>query len=255
MLGLDDRIAGLGSAGSMALALAVAVLLGLRHATDPDHLTAVSTLVMSEERQGSHRAGLLGLAWGAGHAVTLFALGLPVVLLGHSLPDAAQRAAELAVGVVIVALAVRLLVRWHRGYLHVHVHSHGPVRHSHPHVHDEGGGHVRAFHEHGHAETLGRSPAAAFGIGLLHGAGGSAAAGVLVVAAVSQPAGAVIALALFATATAISMALCSTVFGVALTRQPVARRFAALAPALGTLGLLFGAWYALAAIQTVPYPL
>jgi ABC-type nickel/cobalt efflux system permease component RcnA len=255
VLGLDDRIAALAGHGGLALALAIAVLLGLRHATDPDHLTAVSTLVVSEERQGSRRAGLLGLAWGAGHAVTLFALGLPVVLLGSGLPESAQRAAELAVGVVIVALAVRLLVRWRRGYLHVHVHSHGEVRHAHPHVHEERGEHAHAHHDHGHAEALGRSPAAAFGIGLLHGAGGSAGAGVVVVAAVSARAGAVIALALFAAATACSMAICSTAFGAALTRPPVARRFAALAPALGTLGLLFGTWYALAALQSVAYPL
>ena len=47
MFGLDDRIANVGTGGSLVLALAVALLLGLRHATDPDHLTALSTLVLS----------------------------------------------------------------------------------------------------------------------------------------------------------------------------------------------------------------
>src|SRR5204862_2229695 len=209
MLGLDDRIAELGANGGLLLALGIAVLLGLRHATDPDHLTAVSTLVMSEDRRGPRRATVLGLAWGAGHAITLFALGLPVVLVGRQLPGAAQRIAELAIGLAIVVLAIRLLLRWRRGYLHVHVHSHGSMRHAHPHVHTDSGAHAQVPHRHRHAEeALGRSPAAAFGIGLLHGAGGSAGAGVLIVAAVSQRAGAVIALGLFALTTALSMALC-----------------------------------------------
>lgn len=77
MLGLDDQIAGLSDGGGLLLALAVAVLLGLRHASDPDHLTAVTTLILSGDRRGAPRAGSLGLAWGAGHAVTLSPLGFP----------------------------------------------------------------------------------------------------------------------------------------------------------------------------------
>ena len=93
------------------MALSVAVLLGLRHATDPDHLTAVSTLVLGDRHQGTRRAGALGLAWGLGHAATLFAFGLPVILVGRFLPEAVTGAAEMAIGVVIVALAARLLLR------------------------------------------------------------------------------------------------------------------------------------------------
>ena len=143
------------------------MLLGLRHATDPDHLTAVSTLVLSERGRGTRRAGRLGLAWGLGHALTLLAFGLPAVLLSAYLPDAVQRAAEALVGLVIVLLALRLLRRWRRGYFHAHPHAHGGVRHAHPHVH-EGSGH--GAHEHAHAEALGRTPLAAAGIGMLHGA-------------------------------------------------------------------------------------
>ena len=75
MFGLDEWIASLGGNGAMALA--VAVLLGLRHATDPDHLTAVSALVLSDQRDGARRAGALGLAWGLGHATTLLAVRAP----------------------------------------------------------------------------------------------------------------------------------------------------------------------------------
>src|SRR4051812_12935676 len=107
MFGIDDAIANL-NGGGILLALAVALLLGLRHATDPDHLTAVSTLVMSEDERGPRRAARLGLAWGLGHATTLFVVGLPLVVFGGALPDVVQRGLEVAVGVVIAALALRL---------------------------------------------------------------------------------------------------------------------------------------------------
>src|SRR3954447_20924632 len=124
MPGVDHWLAGLGD-GSLALAAVVAVLLGLRHATDPDHLTAVATLITGDARDGLRRARRLGLSWGAGHALTVFAFGLPVVLAGSALPEGVQRAAELAIGAQIVALAVRLLVRWRRGAFHTHAHTHG----------------------------------------------------------------------------------------------------------------------------------
>jgi ABC-type nickel/cobalt efflux system permease component RcnA len=252
MFGLDDWIAELG-AGGLLVSLAVALLLGLRHATDPDHLTAVATLTLSE-REPPRRAAQLGLTWGLGHACTLLAFGLPVVLLGRHLPEAVQRATELAVGVLIVTLAVRLLIRWHRGLLHVHPHSHGDVVHAHPHVHEHSRpNHARypVVHEHAHAETLGRTPLASFAIGLLHGAGGSAAVAVLLVAAMPSRTTAVAGLLLLAAGTALSMTLVTAAWGALMTRG--ARHVESLAPTFGTLGVLFGAWYALGAFGAVPY--
>jgi high-affinity nickel permease len=188
--------------------LAIALILGLRHASDPDHLVAVSTLVASEPENGVGRARRLGLAWGIGHSTTLLALGLPIVLVGLSLPRSFDRAAETLVGLVIVALGVRLLRR----------------RSSHPH------------------RT--RSSFRAFGLGLLHGAGGSAAVTVLLLATVPDRASAAIALVLFASGTAVSMALLSSGFGFALTRDAVVRRFGRVAPGLAVFSLAFGAWYA-----------
>ena len=246
--GFDDLITRL--AGSGALGLVVAVLLGLRHATDPDHLTAVSTLVLSDDRKGARRAGALGLAWGLGHATTLFAFGLPVVLFRKYLPAAFQRGAEVVIGLIIAGLAVRLLVRWRRGYFHAHSHIHGEVRHTHPHVHEERrDAHSEGDHPHAHAEGLGRSPLAAFGIGLIHGAGGSALVGVLLVGVAATPPLGVLALLLFAGATAASMALVSAGFGYALARGPVARRLDRFVPALGVASLLFGVWYMVGAIR------
>jgi ABC-type nickel/cobalt efflux system permease component RcnA len=245
MFGLDDRIAHLGAGGSLALALGVALLLGLRHATDPDHLTAVSTLIMSDRRMGPRRARLLGLAWGAGHAATLLLLGLPVVLFRKYLPAPVQHGAEVAVGVVIIALASRLLIRWRRGYFHVHPHSHGEFEHAHPHVHEhEPFAEHPHEHQHEHAEALGRTPLASFGIGLVHGAGGSAGVGILLISAIPNQTEAAFALCLFAGATAISMSVLSAAFGYALSRIELLRRVRQVVPALGMLSLMFGVYYA-----------
>jgi ABC-type nickel/cobalt efflux system permease component RcnA len=252
MFGLDEHIAGLGGGGLLVAAL-VALLLGLRHATDPDHLAAVSTLTLSEGEHGARRAGVLGLSWGAGHALALFAFGLPIVLFDSYLPAPVQAGAEVLIAVVIAALAVRLLVRWRRGHFHGHVHSHGPLTHSHPHLHEHGDHPEGHPHEHAHEENLGRTPRAAFGIGLLHGAGGSAGVGILLVAAIPGAAQGLLGLALLATGTALSMALVTAGFGHVLAREPVGRRLDMVAPVFGVLSLLFAVWYALGSLEAVPY--
>jgi high-affinity nickel permease len=223
MFGLDDQIANLGAGEAFLVVAIVAILLGLRHATDPDHLTAVSTLVAGD-RADTRGAGRLGLAWGLGHATTLFAFGLPIVLYRSYLPETVQTAAEMLIGLVIVALAARLLLRWRES-------RRGTGRHLH----------------------AARSPLQAYGIGLVHGIGGSAGVGVLLLASIPDHVEAVAALGLFAAFTAVSMALASTSFGWVLSRGAVQRSFVSVAPALGALSLAFGVWYALGAVQAVPY--
>jgi ABC-type nickel/cobalt efflux system permease component RcnA len=235
----------------LALVLAVALGLGLRHASDPDHLAAVSTLIASEPDDGTRRAGRLGLAWGLGHATTLALFGLPIVLFNAYLPHAAQRGAEALVGLVIMFLAGRLLVRWRGGHFHAHSHRHGHTEHRHLHPH----GPHRARHDHAHEPDarLGRSPAQAFGIGMVHGMGGSAGVGVLLLATIPSQAEAVGALTVLALGTAVSMAALSSAFGYAITRGPVLRRMLAFAPAMGVVTLAFGGWYTLGAVGAVPY--
>lgn len=240
MLGLDDSIAAFSSGGSVWIVLAVAVLLGLRHATDPDHLAAVSTLVAGGREQATRRAGELGLAWGAGHAVTLFAFGVPILLLDSYLPERVQQAAETAIAAVIAYLAVRLLVRWRRGEFHEHDHGHGDEEHS----------HLHAGHDHRHP----RSRLGAFGIGLVHGMGGSAGVGILLVASIESTPMAVASLALLAILTAVSMTMLSGGFGRTLVSRPVSSAFGAVAPVLGGASLLFGLWYATSAWSLTPYP-
>lgn len=223
MFGLDDQIANLGAGEAFLVVAIAAILLGLRHATDPDHLTAVSTLVAGD-RADTRGAGRLGLAWGLGHATTLFAFGLPIVLYRSYLPETLQTAAETLIGLVIVALAARLLLRWRES-------RRGTDRHLH----------------------AARSPLQAYGIGLVHGIGGSAGVGVLLLASIPDHVEAVAALGLFAAFTAVSMSLASTSFGWVLSRGAVQRSFVSVAPALGALSLAFGVWYSLGAVQAVPY--
>jgi cytochrome c biogenesis protein CcdA len=224
-----------GYTAPVLMPLLVALLLGLRHATDPDHLTAVSTLLLNQRDSGVRRAGVLGVAWGVGHAATLFAFGLPVVLFGRYLPGMVHQIAEASVGLIVIILSARLLIRWRKGQFHHHVHAHGPVRHAHP-----------------HAESLGRTPLTSFGIGLVHGVGGSAGAGVLLVGSMAGTSGAALVLLTFAAATAVSMALLSTLFGYLLTRRVLRRRLDDLVPLFGAAGVLFGVWYSLGAWSIGP---
>jgi ABC-type nickel/cobalt efflux system permease component RcnA len=245
MFGLDNWIASLSDGTALVMVLGVAVLLGLRHATDPDHLAAVTTLLSSDRERGGRGAGKLGLAWGSGHATTLFAFGVPIVLFKAFLPEPVQQGAETTVGLVIIALAVWLLVRWRRGLFHLHLHAHDGGAHLHGHVHPSS--------PHGHAVRPARTPWQAYAIGLVHGMGGSAGVGVLLLATIHDRAVALAALGLFAVCTAISMTVLSSGFGMTLSSRRVARSFERLAPLLGLASLAFGVWYALGAVSLVPY--
>jgi ABC-type nickel/cobalt efflux system permease component RcnA len=231
------------------IAFGGAVLLGLRHVGDPDHLTAVATLAVSDPRAGARRAGWLGLAWGAGHAVTFLALGVGVIAIGRALPAPVRSALEVMVGVVIAALALRLLWRWWRGLLHSHPHSHGDVHHSHPHLHEPRHGRpATERHRHDRHDHRHRSPLTAFGVGLLHGAGGSAAIGVLVLGAFAEVGPALSALVLIALATTAAMTLFSAALGSAVASPRLAAGFERLVPAFGVAALAFGMWYAMAPV-------
>ncbi len=232
MFGLDDWLAGLSQGGSVLVVILVATLLGLRHATDPDHLAAVTTLVASGRERATRSAARLGAWWGLGHAVTLVAFGLPILLAERFLPERVQQGAETAVAALIVFLAIRLLVRWRHGmFATVDADT------------------AAAGHRHGVRTRFG-----AFGIGLVHGMGGSAGVGVLLLAAIPDETVAVAALLVLALFTAVSMTIVTTGFGATLSMPAVARSVAGVAPALGLASLAFGVWYAAAAWSLAPYP-
>lgn len=222
------------------VALGFALLLGLRHATDPDHLVAVSTLVAGNDKEPGRAGARLGALWGAGHALALFAIGLPVVLAHAVLPELAQRLAESAIGAIIVLLAVRLLVRWRRGGYHMHTHAHGPCAHMHLHAHGDAKDHL-------HKHVTSRTPLQAFLIGVTHGVGGSAAVALLLLASIPGQAWAALALVIFAGGTALSMSALSGVWGWLLGTNALRARFRAAVAPLGVFGILFGIVYAVAA--------
>ena len=231
MFGLDEQIASFSAGTTIGVVILVALVLGLRHATDPDHLAAVTTLLASGRGRAVRSAARLGFVWGLGHATSLFTFGLPVVLYRAYLPESVQRGAETAVGVMIVLLALALLNRWRRDRFHVHVHEHDGERHSHG----------------------ARTPLQAYLIGVVHGIGGTAGVGVLLLASIPSHSLAIVCLGVFAFFTAVSMSLLSSAFGMTLSRPRVRRSFGRLAPALGVVSLVFGVWYALGAQSLVPY--
>ena len=232
MFGLDDWIAGMSEGASIGVVLFVAVLLGLRHATDPDHIAAMTTLIASGREKVTRSAAGLGAWWGVGHGITLVVFGIPILLAERYLPERVQQSAETAVAVLIVFLAVRLLVRWRHGYFDLHAHPH-PDR------------------DHRHQV---RTPAGALGVGLVHGMGGSAGVGVLLLAAIPSETVAVASLLLLALFTAVSMTIVTVGFGLTLTARPVAAVSNTVIPALGALSIAFGVWYAAAAWSLAPYP-
>ncbi len=247
---LDHILPQLPGAASLPIVLGLALLLGIRHATDPDHLAAVTTLLGGDARPNARAAMRLGLAWGAGHALTLSALGAPAILAQPYLPQRLQRAAEALVGLVIVVLAARLLRRWRNERLHVHVHEHpGGAQHAHIHAHPRG---LSTHHtDHGHPARP-RTPTAAFGIGLVHGVAGSAGPALLLLASLESKVLAIASLLLLAFGTAVSMGALSTGFGLALARAPARPALRRIVPLLGVSSLCFGAWYGLTALSVIP---
>ncbi len=154
----------------------LSLLLGFRHAFEPDHLAAVSTLAT---RQGSVlRASWLGIAWGLGHTASVGLVALLVIGAGLSLPQRLWPAADFLVGMLLVALGAAVLWRYARGRWHLHSHTHDGTPHLHLHSHAPP---QSAGHTHPHTRwDLRRS----LGFGLLHGLAGSGAIVVLLIATV-----------------------------------------------------------------------
>ncbi len=233
---LDTWLAGLLAGAPLLVSLGIAFVLGLRHASDPDHLVAVTSLVAADD--GDVRsAARLGTWWGLGHATMLLVVGLPLIALKSQLPAWLERGAEVGIGLVILLLAVRLLVKWKRGDYAIGPHGHESAAGDHRHVrHGES-----SAHRHHHLRT----PRQAFAIGTLHGLAGTGAVVLLLVAGMPNRLEAAAALAVFAPMTVVSMAACTSAFAWALTRplvEPLYRRL--LIPVFGAFGLIFGLWYA-----------
>ncbi len=238
---LDSALTGLFDGAPLLVALGIAFVLGLRHASDPDHLVAVTSLVAADGGD-ARGAAKLGAWWGVGHATALLALGIPLIVFKSELPAWLESGAEIAIGVVIIVLAARVIWKWVRGDFRAGRHSHAPVAEP-----DSAGGahtHLRHGGEPEHQHTKVRTPRQAVGIGLLHGLAGTGAVVVLLLAALPSQLEAALALAVFAPMSIVSMALCTTAFAWLLTRRVIDPLYrTVLIPAFGLFGVTFGLWY------------
>jgi len=237
---VDAFLTGLFDGAPLLVALGIVLLLGLRHASDPDHLVAVTSLVAAEDGD-ARSAARLGAWWGAGHAVALVALGVPLIVFKTALPGWLETASEKAIGVVILGLAGRVVFKWVRGDYRALAHAHDgpsrPDRHGYRrHLRRAGGS------DHRHIQVRSRGQAAS--IGLIHGLAGTGGVVVLLIAALPSRLEAALALAVFAPMSIASMAACTAAFAWVLTRpiiEPLYR--GVLIPALGLSGVAFGLWY------------
>src|SRR5260370_31626211 len=213
------------NAAPLAIAL-LGLILGMRHATDPDHVIAITTILSRERRLSV--ATRIGIVWGLGHTLTVLLVGAAIIIFKIALPTRLGLAMEFAVAIVLILLGVgaatgviRKAASRMRGgssrdadlVVHAHAHSHDGAIHAHPHVH------VRDYathHDHPiPAAALPTFPARrpllrSFPVGLVHGLAGSAAIALLVLSAIPDPMWATLYLAIFCIGTIIGMGLIIT---------------------------------------------
>jgi high-affinity nickel permease len=252
--------------------LAVGFFLGMRHATDPDHVIAVTTIVSNQ--RNSMRAALIGAFWGVGHTVTIFVVGAGIILFNLVIPVRLGLSMELSVAVMLIILGLANVAAFLRSMpdkllpagsmpagsiraddgaevVHSHAHSHGDFVHSHPHAHvPESHPHAdhtpvawldRVFGRIGLYQYL-----RPFVVGVVHGLAGSAAVALLVLTTIRNIHWAIAYLLIFGVGTIagmmlITMSLASAFTMVGKGRQKFSRR---LAFASGLLSLSFGLFVA-----------
>ncbi len=214
----------------MITALAIGLVLGIRHALEADHVAAVAAVMtgMSSPR----KAALRGAMWGLGHTITLLAFGGAFLLIGWDIGPGTSRILEMIVGIMLIAIGIDAMRNWK--HLHVHEHHHDGVdsdandiglaavgaSHVHLHHHQPGTDHDLASHRHLHRVY---GSARALGVGMVHGLAGSAALTVIAAESMASPTYGLGFLALFGFGSIIGMAIMSVI--VALPVQFSARHF------------------------------
>lgn len=233
----------LASMGALAV-LAFGLILGFKHATEADHVIAVSSMVT--EHRKLLKVGIIGALWGLGHTITLVLVGLVVLVLGIAIPEQISQYLEFGVGLMIIGLSGTALARVLRGRpdTHVHTHRHGKSRHSHLHFHQEGSEHDLSLEAHSH--SIGRVGLKPLLVGAMHGLAGSAALTLLVLTQVRSFWLGFSYLLLFGAGSILGMITVSLIIGLPFTLSATRlTRFAvSLQLAAGVVGVCFGCWYA-----------
>jgi high-affinity nickel-transport protein len=234
--------------------IALGFFLGMRHATDSDHVVAVTTIVSRERKIGS--AALIGILWGLGHTITIFIVGSLIILFGIVIPPRLGLTMEFSVGLMLILLGVLNLtgmMRWisenfSGGSSTNRTHSHGDLSHSHavPESAQENFSAKpnaslswmdRTFGKLGVYQLL--RPLA---VGIVHGLAGSAAVALLVLTTIRVPAWAMFYLLVFGLGTVAGMMLITAAIAVpfTLSENRFARMNHFLATASGVVSLIFG---------------
>lgn len=203
------------SATSTFAILGFGFLLGLKHATEADHLAAVSTIV--SERKSLFSSAFIGGVWGLGHTISLFIAGICVLLLNFQISEQTERILEFCVGIMLFLLGANVIRKLAQGgHLHFHAHAHGGHKHVHPHIHENAGEEAHTHH------GFSFSPRALV-IGMIHGLAGSAALMLLVLPTIESRAVGLLYIIIFGVGSIGGMMLMS--FLVGLPFQLTAKKF------------------------------
>ena len=218
-------------------ALVLGFVLGLRHALDPDHVVAVSTIVTAEPNW--RRSSLIGSFWGLGHATSLLTLGGIIVAFRINITELAASRLEIIVAVMLVGLGLYAIGSAHAGFrLHAHKHKHGGQEHAHLHTHQA---HTQPVHQHTHPLRFGLRP---FAIGLVHGVAGSGGLALLVIATAKTATAGLLYMAALAVGSMVGMSILSALLTMPLSAlraryQTLHLRFQYIS---GVGSVAFGLW-------------
>jgi high-affinity nickel permease len=215
--------------------LGLGLILGLRHALDPDHIAAVSTIV--SESRSVRRSSLIGTFWGLGHTISLLIAGVLVIALKVQISDRVALWMEFAVALMLILLGLKAMLKPLRGWrIHVHQHAHGGSSHHHLHLHHPS---EQYTHQHRHLIRAGARP---FLVGMVHGMAGSAALMILVLATIPSAVAGLIYVGVFGLGSVGGMLIMSSL--ISLPFIFAQKRFkvlsAGLQVAVGLFSLSFG---------------
>ncbi len=232
---MEEQLAELG----LFAALALGIILGLRHALDPDHVVAVSTIV--SEYRNPLRSFWVGISWGLGHTTTLLVIGIVIIALRLTIPDRLALFLEFAVGIMLVGLGAQVIYNFQKKKVHQHAHGHEEDAHTHFHSHAENPAHSP---EHHRARGVGKPffRKKSYFIGTVHGLAGSAALTLLVLTYIESPLVGLTYIALFGLGSVLSMGIVnifiSFPFVFSAGRLPSLNRYIQLS--VGAFSILFG---------------
>ena len=230
---------------SMLAVLSIGLVFGLKHATEVDHVVAVSTIV-SQHRNVFHSA-LVGGLWGIGHTVSLLVIAVVVLSLRVAIPERVSGWLEFGVAIMIICLGISALRRALRknSEVHLHQHSHDGLSHTHVHFHEDETRHEPATHsQHSHAVSrLGWKPVL---IGMMHGLAGSGALTLLVLTQLSSSWIGFLYVATFGLGSIVGMLLMSGIIGLpfALASSKLTDVHQGIQTLAAVLSICFGLWYA-----------